>query len=503
MTERLSWWRSGKERHERIWLAGALAVLGTLALVTALQSAVLVSTLGIVVVVAGLVSRPRIVVVVALVAVTLAVLLVLAGSVAENGWLRVGNVVVGSLLGLSASVSRTLRTRQIERLQNRDAALLAGLPDAVLRLDGSGAITFANPAARALLGLDGRAAPEPIRSAPAIHDLAAHRDADGEVCPGGCGLSGRQAPASTADGARSTSGLGEELTVAGGNRIRVDWTAVPLDDGHDADGSGSVLVLRDAAPRLAALEQAAQLAEARREGALQRRYLDVLERALRPPPPTVPGLDLGIVYVSADEGAPTGGDLHDAVVLPDGRLYLLVVDVLGHGVASTRDALRLVHAARVLVMGGVRPGLLAARLDATADPSNRVMATLVAALFDPGTGRIEVAAAGHPPALLVHGGGGTRWLESSGRPVGAPLAGTDEVAVAELRPGDTVLLYTDGLVEARRDIVAGMEQLPRHAGMLRTRPAEAMAQRLAELMLDGATRRDDTLLLALRINRLA
>jgi serine phosphatase RsbU (regulator of sigma subunit) len=451
---------SGAARHEMVRLGVGVLVLLVLAAVTALGSAVLVSTLGIIVVVGGLVLRPPAVLVLGAVAVGLAVVLVLTGSVPDSGWLRVGNVVIGSALGFSAATALAVRVRQIRRLQRRDAALLAGLPDAVLRLDATGTVTFANPAAHALLG------PAAAGASAGLRHLLEHGTGDAD-----------------------------ELALPP-RVVRVDWTAVALDDERGAPST--LLLVRDAGPRLAALEQATQLAETRREAALQRHYLDVLERALRPPLPTVPGLDLGAAYVSAEEGAPAGGDLHDAIVLPDGCLYLLVLDALGHGVASTRDALRLVHAARVLIMDGVGVAELAARLDSALERPDRVMASLVAVLLDPASGRLEAAAAGHPPALVVRADGRTSWLESSGRGVGTPSAGTDRTASALLNPGDTLLLYTDGLVEGDRDIVTGMDRLPEVARALRTRSAAALARRTADLMLDGATRRDDALVVAVR-----
>lgn len=447
-------------RSEALWLAACAVVMLALAVATALRSAVLVSTLGIVVVVAGLVLRPALVGIVAATAVGLAVVLVLTGAVPDDGWLRLANVVVGSALGLAASVSRAVRVRQIERLQRRDAALLAGLPHAVVGLDVDGAVVSANPAAGDLLDLD---APGPH---PDLQGLAAR--------PGG--------------GA-------EELVLPGGRVVHLDWTSVRL-HADDAADAAVVLVLDDAAPRLAALAQAAQLAEARREAALQRHYLDVLERALRPPLPRVPGLELACTYISADEGAPAGGDLHDAVVLADGRLYLLVLDALGHGVATTHDALRLVHSARLLVTGGTGIGELAARLDAAAGPP--VMATLVTALLDPATGLFEVAAAGHPPPLLLRRDGSSTWLDSTGRGTGYPQAGTDRVAAGRLAPGDTLLLYTDGLVEAHRDIVDGLDRLPGVVRALRRRPVPVLAEQTAATMLRGAVRRDDTLVVAVR-----
>ncbi len=182
--------------------------------------------------------------VLAAVAVGLAVVLVASGSVPDNGWLRVANVVVGSALGLAAAMSLAVRVGQIRRLQRRDAALLAGLPDAVVRLDRAGAVTFANPAAHALLGPAVDGAPSVLR------DLLDH-----------------------GTGAADELALPERV-------ISVDWTAVTLDEEHDT--ALTLLLVRDAAPRLTALQQATQLAESRREAALQRHYLDVLERPCAP-----------------------------------------------------------------------------------------------------------------------------------------------------------------------------------------------------------------------------
>jgi serine phosphatase RsbU (regulator of sigma subunit) len=126
------------------------------------------------------------------------------------------------------------------------------------------------------------------------------------------------------------------------------------------------------------------------------------------------------------------------------------------------------------------------------------MATLVAALLDPATGRIEVAAAGHPPPLLLRRDGSSTWLDSTGRGTGYPHAGTDRVVVDHLAPGDTLLLYTDGLVEAHRDVVEGLDRLPEVARALRLRPAAVLAEQTAATMLRGAVRRDDTLVVAAR-----
>src|SRR5205814_7853822 len=83
--------------------------------------------------------------------------------------------------------------------------------------------------------------------------------------------------------------------------------------------------------------------------ASQRSLVRQLQDAVLPPAPTVPHTELGMHYVPSDESAPTGGDLHDWVMLADGRLHVAVVDIMGKGVAATKDALAVTHALRLLV----------------------------------------------------------------------------------------------------------------------------------------------------------
>ncbi|GAA1965191.1 hypothetical protein GCM10009754_41480 [Amycolatopsis minnesotensis] len=113
-----------------------------------------------------------------------------------------------------------------------------------------------------------------------------------------------------------------------------------------------------------------------------------LEDALRPPPPRVRGVELAVRYKPAETDAPVGGDHYDWFVLPDGTLHITVVDAVGHGVTSTRNALNVTHTIRTLalegypieelisraatIIGSTRPGdvatVLLARVDRVAQP---------------------------------------------------------------------------------------------------------------------------------------
>ncbi|TXS52395.1 PP2C family protein-serine/threonine phosphatase [Streptomyces sp. t39] len=224
-----------------------------------------------------------------------------------------------------------------------------------------------------------------------------------------------------------------------------------------------------------------------------------LEDALRPPPLCVPGLDLAVHYAPADTDAPTGGDLYDWFLLPDGSVHITVVDALGHGVGSTRSALDVTHAVRTLALDGYPLKSIVGRASEVLygiDP--QLMATVLLARLDPATGELLLANGSHPPALAVRSRGRTEYLEVQGRGVGYPLPGSDHILRTRLDPGDLLLLYTDGLTESRRDPLEGERRLAasarRHAG----RPVDEIPGAIAGDMHTLVLHPDDTLALALR-----
>lgn len=226
-----------------------------------------------------------------------------------------------------------------------------------------------------------------------------------------------------------------------------------------------------------------------------------LEDALRPPPPVVPGLELAVHYSPTDQDSPTGGDLYDWFVLPGGDLHVTLVDAVGHGVTSTRHALTVTHAIRTLALEGHPfPDLIAhaARTLAAIEPG--LMATVLLARVDPVTGRAHLANGSHPEPLLVTAAGDARLLPPPvvGRGIGFPDPGSPRLVEAALARGDTLLLYTDGLVESRKDIDEGQARLLPLARDLRGRPAAVLPRELVTRMHDVVTYADDTVAIALR-----
>ena len=233
--------------------------------------------------------------------------------------------------------------------------------------------------------------------------------------------------------------------------------------------------------------------------AAQRDAVHQLQEAVRPPVPTVADTELGVHYLAADPATPTGGDLYDWQLLPDGTVHLAVVDVMGKGVAATKDALTVTHAVRMLVFEGTPLGEVVARADKVIGEHHPdLVATLVVGRYDPTTGVLRLAGGGHPPPLLVTGEGKADLVDTPGIPLGFPGAGSDGVVELTLERSDTVVLYTDGLIEGSKDIERGLEALCEAGHEVAAYPAGSLAQALVERALAGAQRRDDTVALVLR-----
>jgi hypothetical protein len=169
-------------------------------------------------------------------------------------------------------------------------------------------------------------------------------------------------------------------------------------------------------------------------------------------------------------------------------------------VAATKSALAVVHTLRSLALDDTpledivgRAAYLLERQD------TELVATVVLGRLDPRPRRLRVVSGGHPPALVASADGTVRQVMAMGGAIGWPGAGTDGVEELVLAPGDTLLLYTDGLVEARKDIVEGLDSLSRDLASVAALPVATMTDELVRRALAGADRRDDTLALGVRL----
>ncbi len=168
--------------------------------------------------------------------------------------------------------------------------------------------------------------------------------------------------------------------------------------------------------------------------------------------PRFAGLELSALYLSAP-GSQIGGDWWDALELPDGRVAVVAGDVAGHGVRAAAAMVQARTALRAYLLEGHDLGHSLDRLD---NLFVRLLddhtATVILVAVDPASGRTEIASAGHPPALLVSGGR-TSVLDVAKRPLlGVGVTGGRSVPLT-LEPGDTLVLYSDGVVEDRDRVI--------------------------------------------------
>ncbi|CAM5302353.1 SpoIIE family protein phosphatase [Streptomyces atroolivaceus] len=259
------------------------------------------------------------------------------------------------------------------------------------------------------------------------------------------------------------NGVALELRAADGSRLPVLVTSVVK-----RDSSGEPLLIRttllDARDRRAYEQELLRARqEAERERERLRRLATTLQRTLIPPAlEPVPGLDVTAHYhfASSDE---VGGDFYDLFPLAAGRWGFFMGDVRGKGADAAVVTSLARYTLRAAAVSDPVPATVLANLNTALnqqfqDDEPR-FCTVIFGLLEPEGGdrgfHVVLAGGGHPPAVLLRADGTADYLPTpGGQLVGVVQDAQFTTAVVELRPGDTMLLYTDGLTEAR-DLATG------------------------------------------------
>lgn len=236
-----------------------------------------------------------------------------------------------------------------------------------------------------------------------------------------------------------------------------------------------------------------------------------LQRAMLPRRlPELTGVVAAARYLPSTEGMQIGGDWYDLIRLPAGRIGLVIGDVQGHNAEATA------------VMGQLRSGLRAYATDghdpaATLARTSRLLAELDTDLFatclyltlDPATGVLTGARAGHPAPVRLAEHRAFELELPGGPPLGVDPDGNYPLTVGQLAVGETLLVYTDGLVEDRSEdyddsvqrMLGGLELWSRRTGGPGPAAPAAALERLADLLTLNVTERssrpDDVALLLL------
>lgn len=305
------------------------------------------------------------------------------------------------------------------------------------------------------------------------------------------------------------NGVALELATADGGRLPVLMTAMVK-----TGGDGQPLLIRttvvDARERRA---YERELLTARREADRERdrlsRLASTLQRTLLPPTlPAVPGLEAAAYYhpASTDE---VGGDFYDLFRLDDGRWGLFIGDVCGNGAGAAVVTSLARYTLRAAATHDPDPVAVLTELNAALhrerrDPAHR-FCSVVFGVLTPADGGCDVvlAAGGHPPPLLVRADGSAAYgYVDGGQVVGLLPEATFVPTDLHLGPGDTLLLYTDGLTEARVDRVTRYDEedlLEFFAAQAPTSAPDAVAAVRGLLDGFGSALDDDTALLAVGV----
>jgi serine phosphatase RsbU (regulator of sigma subunit)/anti-sigma regulatory factor (Ser/Thr protein kinase)/uncharacterized protein YigA (DUF484 family) len=249
--------------------------------------------------------------------------------------------------------------------------------------------------------------------------------------------------------------------------------------------------------------QCAQALDRARRYESERTIAETLQRSVLPELlPTIDGLDVAARYLPGTTGIDVGGDWFDVIELENGRVGLIVGDVVGKGVQAAATMSQLRNALRAFAFERLKPSAAVTRLNRLLDTLPEApFATLAFVTVDPRTGTCRYALAGHPPPLVRYPDGRVEYLEG-GRSLPLGIGGdvTYRQAVASLPAGSIVLLYTDGLIERRdRSLEEGLDLL-RELVAEGPRAPDALADYIVEQTFRDHERGDDVALLAVRLS---
>jgi serine phosphatase RsbU (regulator of sigma subunit) len=211
----------------------------------------------------------------------------------------------------------------------------------------------------------------------------------------------------------------------------------------------------------------------------QKQFADTMQRSLLPRSvPELQGLELGDAYESSAR-VEVGGDVYDYMELADGRLAVALGDVTGHGIEAAADMAMAKFTFRSLAREHPEPAdfLESANDVVVGEIAPGKFITLVYLAIDGTKGEVAAAGAGHPPPRIVGADGTVSGLDARGLVLGIEQGQEYDEVRATLDVGGAVVLYTDGVIEARRDgTLYGVERLDHVLAEQRDRPPKQIAR---------------------------
>ncbi len=240
------------------------------------------------------------------------------------------------------------------------------------------------------------------------------------------------------------------------------------------------------------------------QGIGERRVAQTLQRSmLTTQLPEIPGVEIAVFYLPGSRETQVCGDWYDVIPLRDGRIGVVIGDVVGRGIEAAATMSQLRTALRAYAIEGIEPAEVVRKLHELVDHLDEGLGTTLAYFdLDTATRELRYVSAGHLPPLRVDADGRPSFMRG-GR--STPLGTLDEgVEVPQerivLEPGERVLLYTDGLVERRNEgIITRLDELQ---AAVASAPGEldACLGYVTRRLTGDAPRIDDIALLTLRID---
>jgi serine phosphatase RsbU (regulator of sigma subunit) len=244
-----------------------------------------------------------------------------------------------------------------------------------------------------------------------------------------------------------------------------------------------------------------QLADTEERAEEEHRLALRLQQAITPRsahPVDVAGLEVAARYRPAGPGNLVSGDWYDTVRLPGQEVLLAVGDIAGHGIDAVTGMVALRNCLRGLAITGAGPAALLGWLNAVAcQLTDGIIGTAVCGLYDPARRTLRWARAGHLPPVLVRDNVARELSLPEGVMLGADPDACYEEVTTSLRPGDALLLFTDGLIERRHESIDdSMDTLLR----LASRPVSSITH-YADYLLSHAPSDtgDDACLVTVRV----
>jgi serine phosphatase RsbU (regulator of sigma subunit)/anti-sigma regulatory factor (Ser/Thr protein kinase) len=227
---------------------------------------------------------------------------------------------------------------------------------------------------------------------------------------------------------------------------------------------------------------------------------ETLQRSLLPRTlPQLAGLRMAARYMPAAEESAVGGDWYDVIELGHRQLGLAIGDVAGHGLAAATYMGQLRSAVRAYAMDVESPAELLGKLSRFASRENSRMATVIYATLNLDTWVVDFARAGHPYPLLVRADGSATFLaDATGPPLGTGAVATYDQQRVALGSGETLLFYTDGLIERRGRHLSDGEAALLEAAVAAPDDPELKCTAILERLTEGTGIPDDIAVLALR-----